>query len=297
MAREKILISGASGFIGKQLLLYLKKENCDVLCISKNPIVLDDLHRAKNISLDQLLRNRGSLELDNFKPDTFLHLGWAGIPPYTAEELESNLEISLSLFKIATDSGVRRILGVGSCYEYGDLHGLLQENAEIALTPSTQFGKCKIEIHKNLINMASKNKIDHGWVRIFYGYGTGQRETSFIPKIIKAAVTGSAPFIDFPNKQIDLIHVFDIARGLKELLITREAAGVFNLGSGTCDSLLHYADVIYGVLKIPQPVFSKSVNDEPTSTWADIKRIEEITGWRPQVKFEDAISKLVLEYL
>ena len=296
MTREKILISGASGFIGKQLVPYLLKNNLDVLCISKNPEVHSNMFSINTIALDSLLKNGGALELDNFKPDIFLHLGWAGLPPYDTEVLESNIDISSSLFKSAIEAGVGKILGVGSCYEYGDSCGSLQENTE-KLMPNTKFGASKIEIHKNLINVASKNKIDQGWIRIFYGYGPGQREASFIPKIIKAARNGKMPFIDFPNKQIDLIHVFDIVQGLKELLTSKDAVGVFNLGSGSCDSLLNYANLVYKALDLPELEVFESVSDKSTSSWADISRIEKMTGWHPQVKFGDAISKLVLEYL
>ena len=295
MARKRILISGTTGFIGQQLIPYLSKNDCDVLCVSKNPNKLSNYSRVNTIGLDNLLKNKGSSELNKFEPEIFLHLGWAGTPPYGNEILQVNLESSLSLFKIAIESGVKKIFGVGSCYEYGDSLGLLMEE-QGGLAPNTLFGECKIEIHKNLISLASKNAVDHSWIRIFHGFGPGQRETSFIPKIIKAATTGDTPFIDFPNKQIDLIHVFDIVRGLRELLISKEAIGIFNLGSGSSDSLLNYANMVYKVLNLPQLEAIQSVSAKSTSSWADISRIENLTGWRPKEKFEDSISKLVLEY-
>ncbi len=81
MARKRILISGATGFIGQQLIPYLLRNNYDVLCISKNPNKLSNYSRVNIIGLDNLLKNKGSSELDKFEPEIFLHLGWAGTPP------------------------------------------------------------------------------------------------------------------------------------------------------------------------------------------------------------------------
>jgi dTDP-6-deoxy-L-talose 4-dehydrogenase (NAD+) len=143
---------------------------------------------------------------------------------------EWNFDFSRRLFQRAISLGFDRIVGVGSCLEYGSLRGEVSEN-QVPLHPGA-FGLTKLELLRELDELCSSHSVDYRWARIFYAYGPAQRLTSLIPSVVNDLAL-SVPFqVRSPNEVVDFVYVSDVARALVAMALDEGENGVLNVGSG-----------------------------------------------------------------
>jgi nucleoside-diphosphate-sugar epimerase len=159
-----------------------------------------------------------------------IHCAWRGLPDYSAEMCRWNFDFSQRLFQRAIDLDFDRIVGVGSCLEYGSLRGKVLEN-EVPLNPSA-FGQTKLALSRELKELCSSHSVDYRWARIFYAYGPGQRSTSLIPSVVNDLALSVPVQVRSPNEVVDFVHVSDVARALVAMALDEGDSGVFNVGSG-----------------------------------------------------------------
>lgn len=121
--------------------------------------------------------------LRGFQPEIMIHIAWGGIPDFSVEKCLRNIEISSNLFDaIAVVPSMLRLIIVGSCKEYGNIHGICLESDPVS--PSDQFGRVKTKVRNYAEALCQKARIELCWLRIFYVYGPGQRAASLLPTVI-----------------------------------------------------------------------------------------------------------------
>ena len=123
----RILITGGSGFIGKNLIQYLlinSDHEIYMLSNSKKIIIEDKKiifkrYPDKNEDLDKLI--------NAISPNVLIHLAWIGIPDYGIENCIRSANLSINICKSALKAGVNKIIVSGSCWEYDDPKGGINE--------------------------------------------------------------------------------------------------------------------------------------------------------------------------
>src|SRR5689334_5245014 len=133
----RVLVTGAGGFIGSHVVRQLSHGGHSVYIIVRPG---SSLHRL-NDCLDGLKIRRVDLSdyaavqqaVTEAKPDCGIHAAWYAVPGryWTARENLDCVTMSLSLVKALANAGCRRLVGIGSCFEYDYEYGYLSEN----LTP------------------------------------------------------------------------------------------------------------------------------------------------------------------
>ena len=121
----RILLTGASGFLGRALLHQLLKENHQILAIARNPLLVEyPSVYWKSADLNQPTTYQE--QLSEFSPEALIHLAWQDIPNFSLSTSLLNLQHSLSLFRTVLELGnCQKILVAGSCWELNKQ----QENA------------------------------------------------------------------------------------------------------------------------------------------------------------------------
>jgi len=266
----RIFVTGGKGFIGRHVVERLRLDGHELLVLSKN---LADIEQWKG-------------EITSFKPDWTIHLAWEGIPDYGAEMSARNLIYGLNLMKILADSGCRSVLGVGSCWEYGQETGEIQEG----LPPRTTnaFTAAKNTLYYLSQQIAEENDMQFVWARLFYVYGPGQKETSLVPHLVKQYLTKQEPEIKNPNGGNDFVYVKDVAEALA-LIIEKcpHKKAVYNIGSGQ----------LTGVGEIVNLIYDKNLGvSSPNGFWADISSIKRDIGWRPLTDINTGVKEVVAHY-
>ena len=241
----RILLTGASGFIGGHVVRVLQEAGHDLLLISRKPH--SDLGQIRWIEADFSEPETLRKELESFAPEVVFHLAWEGIPDFSEATCTKNVLGSLRfLGLVGSLPSVRRIVSAGSCWEYGDHAGACVET--LNPTPGNWFTWAKEAVLRYQMRLGAERDILWFWPRIFFVYGIGQRSQALIPSVTTALRAGKIPDVRSPFARNDFIHVSDVAAGLARFVDTAASSGIYNLGSGVETTVLEVVKTIESVL-------------------------------------------------
>ena len=239
----KILLSGGSGFIGKNLLNFLSQNNENIMVIGRNlnSITINKLNKLK---LDLNNPDASYDEIIKYNPDVFVHLAWEGIPDYSEEICRKNYFNTVKLIRMLVNStSCSKIISTGSCWEYNDgkIIGKCKESETI--NPSKAFSIYKNKVFQEVSKITKDKQITFNWLRLFYVYGPGQKENSIIPMLVNTFKNNKPINIKYPSNKNDFIYVGDVIRIIGEFISKDCLSGIYNVGTGK-------GIVIYELLKI-----------------------------------------------
>jgi nucleoside-diphosphate-sugar epimerase len=297
----RVLITGASGFIGTSVLHKLMKdpENHEILSLSREAGSIE-LVQKKNLECEsfdfsnlKLYQNR----IKDFQPEVLIHLAWEGIPDFSLEMSLKNLTNSINLFKfvLSLDS-CKKVIVSGSCFEYGKKLG---ECKESDLTRAKDFFTwSKLSLLEFLRLECEKLDKKYAWLRIFYAYGPNQRQESLIPMIINNLEKRLIPDIRKPFNTNDFVYVEDVAEAFNTCTVRDFRSGIYNLGSGSIISVLDVCRTIEKLMfkdsLISNELALKSKeSSSDTSFFASTSRSNKELDWIARTDLSQGISKVL----
>ncbi|MCC6286974.1 MAG: NAD-dependent epimerase/dehydratase family protein, partial [Chitinophagaceae bacterium] len=166
---QKVLVTGATGFIGNYVVEELLLRHYHVITSSANeanarqkgwfkqtdyrPLNLTDLSDAQNY-------------FEYFdKPDIMIHLSWEGLPNYKGNfHLEKNLPEQKSFLENIIKNGLKKVNITGTCFEYGMQGGKLKEDMEVY--PSNPYAQAKNSLRIFIEALQEKYSFDYKWIRL-----------------------------------------------------------------------------------------------------------------------------------
>ena len=230
----KVLVTGATGFVGRHVVSELFTRGHDVIAIARN------LDRAKSMPWYRKVTffacdiHEPTLDLVQIfgVPDALMHLAWPGLPNYKdLFHFEKNLPADYFFLKNMILTGTKQILVTGTCLEYGMQSGALSE--ETPAMPTTPYGLAKDTLRKFLQSLQAKHSFTLQWARLFYMYGSGQNPNSLLAQLDLAIERKDAVFNMSGGEQVrDYLPVESVARKLVLLLEHPECSGIINCCSG-----------------------------------------------------------------
>lgn len=296
---RKVVLTGASGFIGSAVLTQLVKDGNQAVVLARNESKQD---RIASLSGYQTIyyQNLGQQELIDtlaaYNPDAFIHLAWKGVGGKDRNEafqITENLPLTLHAVELAKAIGCRHWIGIGSQAEYGNPNCKVAETAPT--NPTTLYGKAKLASCWASLGLAESLAMKGSWIRVFSTYGVGDEPTWFIPYIISEIRRGNAPKLTQCEQLWDYLYVDDAARAILCVLY-KELTGIVNIGSGQTTTLKSVVEIIKGALKSSVTVDYGAVPykiDQVMHLEADISRIRQLTGWAPAITLEQGINRLI----
>lgn len=259
---KRVLITGASGFLGQAVIKKLSQ--CDEVEAVAVVSGRKEVCFASNILVEKanLLNPDACKQLIiKTKPDCICHLAW-GQEEEDFRHSHTNLawlEASVRLLDIFATCGGKRFLFAGSSTEYDDKTGKLSETNRVV--PMTLYGACKKSFAQIMKSYCQIEKIQYVDMRFFTIYGEGDSHSfGAIPQTINHFLRGESVICKSPQNIRDYIYVDDAADVVKTL-IENNFCGSVNIGSGHpkmmrnvfeeiakemhAESLLQFADNVY----------------------------------------------------
>ncbi len=231
----KVLVTGASGFIGnytiKELLKYPEvKITASLRNLSK---IENTDWKSKVQIIPGDLYNREINYYDYFnKPDILIHLTWESLNNYNdISHIESILYNNYNFIRNMILNGLKSVNITGTCLEYGLQNGCLDE--DMNTFPTTPYALAKDTLRKFILELSKKYDFNFKWIRIFYMYGEGQNPKSLLEQLSYALNNDQKVFNMSGGDQLrDYLPVEEVAKYIVNISIQNELTGVFNCCSG-----------------------------------------------------------------
>ncbi len=232
----KILVTGATGFIGNYVIKELLENNCKVTATSSNEAGARKASWFSQVNYIpfNLKAFDNSIDYLSFfdTPAAVIHLAWEGLPNYKAGfHTEENLPRHLAFLQNLISNGLTDLTVTGTCFEYGMQEGALQEN--MPAMPSNAYAIAKDSLRKALEEASHKTSLNLKWVRLFYMYGQGQNPNSLFSQLDKALANGDATFNMSGGEQVrDYLPVEKMAEYIVDIALQNKINGIINCCSG-----------------------------------------------------------------
>jgi nucleoside-diphosphate-sugar epimerase len=228
----KIAVTGASGFVGKQVVAELQYRSIPATLVTRDSLKLFALTTNCNIAIIDIKNPPlNSYELMG-SPDTLIHLAWDGLPNYKSlHHFEEELPNQFQFLKLLIESGLKNLVVTGTCFEYGMQSGSLTE--DVRSQPTISYAFAKDILRSQLEYLQQIRPFNLTWARLFYVYGNGQSEKSLLPQLKQSVERGEKFFNMSGGEQLrDYISVAEVAKHLVSLATRMRNDGIINVCSG-----------------------------------------------------------------
>ncbi len=234
---KKILVTGATGFIGNHTINELLKKDLHVIATSSNAQKASSFEWFDRVEYLPFDIHALSPDVDYYtffnRPDILIHLAWEGLPNYKESfHVTENLPAHDAFLKNLIQNGLRNITVTGTCFEYGMQEGMLNE--ELPSIPANAYAIAKDKLRISIENFIVKLQCSFKWVRLFYLYGQGQRANSLLSQLQSALDRKNEVFNMSPGDQLrDYLEVRQAANYLVRIALQEKVTGIVNCCSGT----------------------------------------------------------------
>ena len=284
----RVLVTGASGFVGRHALPALAARGFEVHAVARNPLPGFEIH-----PVDLLDEAERRALVAAVAPSHLLHLAWDAEPgrywtsPKNLDWVAASLDLARSFFEV----GGRRLVVSGTCAEYEWGADRFEEGAT-PCRPATLYGAAKDGTRRILEAYAKSVGLSFAWGRLFYLYGPGERPGRLVSDAARALLAGEE-FPTSPGHQArDFMHVVDVAEALAALL-DGSVVGAVNIGSGTAVPVRTLLDGLAARTGRPDLLRygAKALGpSEPAVIAAATTRLRDEVGVRPRFTLEAGLD-------
>ena len=284
---KRILLTGATGFVGRQVLAKLAARGYEIHAVSSRPSVdLDcsllplarEWHTADLVATDRV-----SEIVHTVRPHILIHLAWlVRSGGYNDTHHRAWREASERLFDDFMRCDGERIVVAGTCFEYDWTHGVCDEMMT-PTTPITEYGKCKEQLRRYLQQKCESEGRSWGWARIFFVFGPHEQRERFIADIASGLLKGHKVACTHGRQIRDYLHSEDVADALVRLSESH-FDGICNIASGNGVTLRDLAMTIaekLGRVELLEFGAKAAAPHEPPVIVANVGRLSRQLGWHP----------------
>jgi len=247
----KILITGATGFIGSHIAKGLSDQGYEVFATHRTTSSFekclsykDKIHWINTDNADW------KEQIKAIKPNQLIHAAWGGIEAGDTNNWDiqiRNFWLSKEYFDLAKECGVKKVIALGSQAEYG-AYGF-PVNETTAPMPKDAYGAVKTLTANYLRNLFENTESQWYWIRIFSVFGEGENANWLMPTVITKLLKNELIPLTACEQQYNYLYVGDfINQILAVVSSTENKSGIYNLCHSESialkDLLLQIADLI-----------------------------------------------------
>ncbi len=290
---KRILVTGATGFIGARLCCRLKQSGALVHAVSRHAV--DDTayhwHQAELSDQDQVYAL-----FNQVKPHYVFHL--ASLVKGARDEslvmamCEANLLSTVNILSAATRLEACRVILTGSLEE--------PEGSISSAVPSSPYAAAKsaasayARMYRELYGLSVVT------ARLFMVYGPDQKDDrKLIPYVIKSLLKGEQPSLMSGQRKVDWIYVDDVVSGYVAIASQENITDhVVDIGSGELHSVQTVVEMLANIIQSSASPQFGSMPDRPMEQVrvANISRTKELVGWSPGHSLSSGLDETVKWY-
>ena len=232
---KRILITGGTGFVGRQVVRSLSKKDVEMTLVVRN----GKENAAENIASVNKVITSKDIFAENWEwwanvckgVDTVIHAAWYAEPGLYLQSSKNMdcLQGTLNLAKGTAQAGVRRFVGIGTCFEYDLSQGML--SVTTPLKPLTHYAGAKAASYFALSHWLPAHSMEFVWCRLFYLYGQGEDARRLVPYLRAKLAAGEPAELTSGNQIRDFIDVAEAGRLIASASLGT-AVGPVNICSG-----------------------------------------------------------------
>jgi len=222
------LVTGATGFVGRQVVARLIEAGCDIRVVARGhvPGVRDVVHTQ------DLFRESPQFWRSAFDGvERVVHVAWYAEPGLYVTS-PRNLDCmagTLSMAIFAAEAGVSRFIGIGTCFEYDLSRGYL--TTETPLLPRSAYAAAKAGTYLALAQTLPHMGLSFAWCRLFYLYGEREDERRLVPYLHSRLSRGQVAELTSGRQVRDFLDVAEAGRLIAKVSMSG-ACGALNICSG-----------------------------------------------------------------
>jgi len=289
---NRVLVTGASGFVGRHVLEPLRARDFDVHAVSLRAAPHTHAgvtwHRADLCDAEAV-----GILMTHVRPTTLLHFAWSVVPGGVAPAAEHVrwVQATLELLRAFERKGGRRAVLAGSCAEYDWEYGYCVEDLT-PLVPRSFYGVAKNAVRQLAEAYATQQALSLAWARIFFVYGPHEPLPRLVPSIVSALVNGQPAPCTHGDQFRDYLHVEDVAEACVTVLAS-ELRGPVNVSSGVPVRVRDIAEHV--ARRVGRPDLLRlgaraTPPGDPPLLVGDPRRLIRETGWKARYPLDAGLD-------
>jgi len=287
-----VLVTGASGFIGRALVRRLAAQGHAPVCTARHPVE-DLVDGARWIPGDLTDPGFVTRLVAEVRPSVVYHLASAVTGNRSLEwvptTLAANLTAGVNLLQAVTEAGCDRVVLTGSCDEPED-----------GDAPCSPYAAAKWALGGYARMFRSLYGTPVTTARTFMVYGPDQPDRSkLVPYTITSLLRGEVPQLMSGERSVDWVYVDDVVDAFIALAQAPEAVGrVLDVGSGRRHTVRQVVETIAGIVGAGVAPRFGSLPDRPAEVEAvaDVAETTRVCGWAPVTDLADGLKRTVAWY-
>jgi nucleoside-diphosphate-sugar epimerase len=293
MTTTRVLVTGASGFVGRWSLDPLLARGAEVHSVQRRMPPT----RAGVAAHAVDLHDRAAVEslMRQVRPTHLLHFAWIATPGVYLTSLDNPvwLRSSLQLVETFLANGGSRVVVAGTVAEYDWSAGVCSERTT-PCRPATLYAACKHAQYEVLERWSAQAGFSFAEGRLFWTYGPEESPERLVPGMIHASVSRLPFQLRYPAQVRDYLHVADVGAAFSALLAS-DVQGAVNIGAGEGVALARLGELVgqeTGEGLIIQAVDARA-NDPAPVVLAETSRLTRDVGFTPRYRLEQGIRETV----
>ena len=280
----RILITGASGFLGAAMVQHFCETGHIVLGLSRESSSLwrVPLHLRENVVSARI--EEWGQKFVEFRPEIVICASWSGVGVDARENLEiqhENIIQHAELAELSKKMGVLRFIAFGS---QAESEASPDDIEEIAITSGlSAYGKTKQAVLKEITKIFQDER-SYSWVRVFSVYGPKDHEKTLISKLL-SSLSSESEVVAIKNEDLlwSFLYIDDFCAAIQMVITNRNLTGVINLGNPELNTIGQVRDMI---LELPPGTYIPRRN----AFYPGLGKLHE-ASWHPGVDLELGLAR------
>lgn len=297
----KVLITGATGFIGSNLVREFLALGDEVHVLTRKTSdrwrIDDVLSEICDHHADLLDYSALEKTVQGIRPNVILHSAvYGGFPSQDDawKILDTNYKGTVNLVKACSKLEYDAFINTGSSSEYGLKQKPMREKD--LLEPVGDYGVSKAAASLYCRSEAIKNDKPITTLRLFSPYGPFEESKRLMPSVIQSCLSGENPTLSCPAYVRDFIYAEDVLAAYRSAITFPATGEIINIGSGKQHTVGEAVDTIIKITKArvtPQWGSAEGRPNEPKTWQADVSKARDLLKWKPKYSLKEGLEKTV----